>query len=71
MLASQEIQGPLTPAQSHGSSHVVEKEKQNPPKDKTSILLYTTHIKPRLRWTPKLHARFTDAIVELGGAASQ
>lgn len=74
MPASQETQGFPAPAQSHGSSIVVEKEKQNPDqpaKDKTSVLLYTSHIKPRLKWTPKLHACFTDAITELGGAASQ
>lgn len=65
MLALQESQTPSSP--------VIEKEKQNPeqpPKDKPSLLLYTTRIKPRLLWTPQLHALFTDAVNVLGGASS-
>lgn len=34
-------------------------------------LVLSTDAKPRLKWTPELHQRFTEAINQLGGAESE
>ncbi|KAJ4764349.1 myb-related protein 1 [Rhynchospora pubera] len=35
--------------------------------EKESGLILSTDAKPRLKWTPELHERFTDAVAQLGG----
>jgi hypothetical protein len=34
-------------------------------------LILSTDAKPRLKWTPELHARFSDAVNQLGGPDSK
>lgn len=34
-------------------------------------LVLSTDAKPRLKWTPELHQRFSEAINQLGGAESK
>lgn len=83
-LVTQEIEGPPSPGKIHGGSVVAEKvegqrkakqviieQQQPPPKEKLPVHLFTTHFKHRLRWTPILHARFVEALNELGGPDSQ
>ena len=36
-----------------------------------SGLVLSTDAKPRLKWTPDLHARFIEAVQQLGGADSE
>lgn len=36
-----------------------------------SGLVLSTDAKPRLKWTPDLHARFIEAVNQLGGADSE
>jgi hypothetical protein len=36
-----------------------------------SGLVLSTDAKPRLKWTPDLHARFIEAVNQLGGADSK
>lgn len=36
-----------------------------------SGLVLSTDAKPRLKWTPDLHARFIEAVHQLGGADSE
>ena len=45
----------------------------NLPGDVSSLLMSSSSSadpKPRLRWTPELHQRFVDAVLQLGGADS-
>ena len=47
----------------------------NLPVDVSSLLMSSSSAaadpKPRLRWTPELHQRFVDAVLQLGGADSK
>ena len=44
----------------------------NLPGDVSSLLMSSSaDPKPRLRWTPELHQRFVDAVLQLGGADSK
>lgn len=83
-LVTQETEGLSSPGKIQGGSVVAEKvegqkkenqliveQRQPPPKEKLPIHFFTTHFKHRLRWTPLLHARFVEALNELGGPDSQ
>ncbi|KAL6975526.1 hypothetical protein U1Q18_024322, partial [Sarracenia purpurea var. burkii] len=47
--------------------HLLQVHEAPPPPPAHPLICMTNDIKPRLRWTPELHACFVDAVNQLGG----
>lgn len=76
MKNKQNIHRDQIPDDTHFDQAVVEEEQQCELSSEaqpaaSQVVLTPPGLKPRLRWTPRLHARFVDALKQLVGPHSQ